>query len=37
MGNEQLKRQEKLYAMLTGLVPFPVTRNNEALSADERT
>lgn len=31
MGNEQLKGQEKLYAMLTGLVPFPVTRNNEAL------
>lgn len=31
MGNEQLKSQEKLYAMLAGLVPLPVTRNNEAL------
>lgn len=31
MQNEQLEKQEKLYAMLTRLVSFPVTRNNEAL------
>lgn len=28
IGNEQLKQQKRLYAMLTGLVPFPITRNN---------
>ncbi|MEV5027365.1 cardiolipin synthase [Paenibacillus sp. LPE1-1-1.1] len=29
LGSEQFISQEKLYTMLTGLVPFPITRNNE--------
>lgn len=29
IGNEQLQQQEKLYAMLTGLVDFPITSRNE--------
>lgn len=29
IGNEQLQQQEKLYAMLTGLAPFPITSRNE--------
>lgn len=31
MGNKQLEEQDKLYAMLTGLVNFPITRNNQAI------
>ncbi|MDQ8733045.1 cardiolipin synthase [Paenibacillus sp. LHD-38] len=31
IGNQQLQKQEKLYAMLTGLVPFPITRNNKTV------
>ncbi|WP_235560886.1 cardiolipin synthase [Bacillus sp. FJAT-28004] len=31
MGNEQIERHKKLFAMLTGLAPFPITCNNEAL------
>lgn len=30
MENEQVETQKKLFAMLTGLAPFPITRNNEA-------
>ncbi|WP_053372204.1 cardiolipin synthase [Paenibacillus sp. FJAT-27812] len=31
IGNSQLAIKDKLYAMLTGLVPFPITRNNETV------
>ncbi|OMF30843.1 cardiolipin synthase [Paenibacillus sp. FSL H8-0548] len=31
IGNKQLEKEEKLYAMLVGLAPFPITRNNEVL------
>lgn len=30
-GNNQLMEQEKLYAMLVGLAPFPITSRNKAL------
>ncbi|WP_139995982.1 cardiolipin synthase [Paenibacillus paridis] len=29
IGNKHIERQEKLYAMLQGLAPFPITRRNK--------
>ncbi|WP_138755226.1 cardiolipin synthase [Paenibacillus sinopodophylli] len=31
LGNEQMKKQDKLFQMLTGLVRFPITSNNKAV------